>query len=237
MICGIYLLRFNGTSAVYIGQSENIQYRFKKHLQKMRAGTTSLKLQVAYNTYGEPALEILMECSSADLNQYEKEAMDIYKAVETGFNTASEPDIHLKGEKNGASKYSNVDITKVLNLLLDANNSYMEIEVISGVKLNTIRHIANCESHLWLKESYPEKYAEMLKIKSDRASVKQSAAYKGIKYPPLISPEGIIYKDIGNVSLFAKEHNLDGSSLTKILNKRPKYISHKGWRLAPTEQI
>jgi hypothetical protein len=161
--------------------------------------------------------------------------MDIYKAVDTGFNTASEPDIHLKGEKNGASKYSNAEVIEVLNLLLDANNSYKEIETISGVKLNTVRHIANSESHLWLKEVYPEKYAKMLEMKSDRVSVKQSAAYKGIKYPPLISPAGIIYKDIGNVSLFAKEHNLDGSSLTKILNKRPRYISHKGWRLAPTE--
>jgi hypothetical protein len=231
MVCGIYVLKFNGTNKVYIGQSENISYRFRKHLEKMCRGETALKLQKAYNMYGEPRLEILLECSPSELNYNEKEAIEIYNAVENGFNTAKEPDIHLRGDKNGASKYSNNDVSKVLDYLLDVLLSYKDIEALTGVKENTVRHIANSESHMWLKEVYPEKYAKMLEVKPLRISMRTSAGYKGKTYPALISPEGVVYDNINNVSIFAREHNLDGSSITKILNKRPKYHSHKGWKL------
>lgn len=231
MTCGIYLLRFKGTDKVYIGQSENINYRFKKHLQRMRAGTTSLKLQQAYNKYGEPTIEILLECSTEELNANEKEAIEIYNAVEAGLNTANEPDIRQSGDKNGASKYSNEDIAKVLDCLLDGTLSYQNIEDITGVKLNTVRHIANEEAHLWLKEKYPDKYALMLETKIVRRSTGNSAAARGKSYPPILSPEGVVYTNIGNLAAFAKLHNLDASSLAKVLNKRPKYKTHKGWKL------
>lgn len=232
MTCGIYLLKFAGTTKVYIGQSQNMEYRFKKHLQKMRSSTTTLKLQKAYNEYGEPTLEILQECNLNELNIFEEEAIQIYNAIDHGFNTATEADIHQKGEKNGASKYSNKDISNVLDILLDPSLSYQDIEVITGVKLNTIRHIANEEAHVWLKDKYPEKYSKMLEVKAVRRSFINSAIAKGKSYPALLSPSGIVYDNIGNVSAFAKEHGLDPSSLTKVLNKRPKYLSHKGWRLA-----
>ena len=232
MTCGIYLLRFTGTPSVYIGQSQNVEYRFKKHLQKMRKGNTSLKLQQAYNRYGEPTIEILVECKIDELNKFEEEAQQIYDAVKCGFNTATEPDIHQKGEKNGASKYSNKDISNVLDALLNTSYSYQDIENITGVKLNTIRHIANEEAHVWLKDLYPDKYKKMLEIKSIRRSTTNSAGYRGKSYPALLSPDGHIYSNIDNVSTFAKEHNLDASSITKVLNKRPKYFSHKGWKLA-----
>jgi group I intron endonuclease len=232
MTCGIYLLRFTGTTNVYIGQSQNIEYRFKKHIQKMRKGNTTLKLQQAYNNYGEPAVEILLECKIEELNTFEEEAIQIYDALKCGFNTATEADIYQKGDKNGASKYSNADISNVLDMLLNASLSYQNIEDITKVKLNTVRHIANEEAHVWLKDTYPDKYKKMLEVKAIRRSITNSAGNKGKSYPALLSPDGLIYNNIENVSAFAKEHNLDPSSITKVLNKRPRYLSHKGWKLA-----
>lgn len=231
MTCGIYLLKFKGTDNVYIGQSLNIQYRYKKHLQKMRNGTNSYKLQQAYYIYGEPDLDILVECSSADLDLYEREAIAVYDAVNRGFNTATEPDIHLKGDKNGAARYSNEQVAKVLDHLLDINLQYSSIAELTGVKENSVRHIANGESHMWLKEAFPEKYAKMLEVKGLRTRARASAFYKNKAYPALVSPDGVVYENISNVTAFAKEHGLDPSSLTKILNQRPKYKSHKGWKL------
>lgn len=228
---GIYLLRFTGTNKVYVGQSENILYRYKKHIQRMKAGTTTRKLQEAYDMFGIPTLEIILECDTEDLNKYEQEALDIFDAVKSGFNTAGTPDIHLKGEDNGAAKYSNEQVVRVLEALLDLSNSYADIETITGVKNNTVRHIANGESHTWLKSQYPEKYAQMLEVKKKRIYARTSAGYKNKQYPPIKAPDGTIYTNITNLTDFAKEHNLDPSGLSKVLNRRPKYNSHKGWRL------
>ena len=89
MTCGIYLLRFNGTKAVYVGQSINIEERYSSHIRYMRAKTTSHKLQYAYDTYGIPTLEILVECDKELLNETENEAIAIFNSVENGFNTLS----------------------------------------------------------------------------------------------------------------------------------------------------
>lgn len=231
MTCGIYLLKFDGVDGVYVGQSVNIEYRYKKHLQALKRRTANYKLQKEYDYRGTPKLDILLECSAEELNTNEDEAIKIYDSVNNGFNIAEFADIHGKGEKNPASKYSEKQIEEVFNLLLDLNNRYKDIEEKTGVSLSTIRHIANLEAHTWLNVKYPEKY-ELLKSYKGlvRQQATNSAASRGIEYPPICSPSGVIYT-ISNVAAFAREHNLDPSSLTKVLNRRPKYNSHKGWKL------
>lgn len=64
MTCGIYLLRFTGLDKVYIGQSLNIEQRYRKHLQFLRNQDTkaNYRMKAAYLLYGAPQLEILCEC-------------------------------------------------------------------------------------------------------------------------------------------------------------------------------
>lgn len=231
MTCGIYLLKFSGTDQVYIGQSVNIEYRYKKHIQALKRGTANYKLQKEYSYRGIPILEVLLECSADELNGNENEAIQIYDSVSNGFNIAEFADIHAEGEKNPASKYSEQKIEEVFHLLLDLDNRYKDIEEKTGVSLSTVRHIANLESHTWLAIKYPEKY-ELLKSYKGlaRQQATNSAASRGIEYPSIVSPSGIEYT-VTNVTAFARVHNLDPSSLTKVLNRRPKYNSHKGWKL------
>lgn len=231
MTCGIYILKFNTINKVYVGQSENIEYRYKKHLQRLKRGDHNYKMQQAYVTYGIPELEIILpDLTKEELNSMEYEAFEIYSSISNGFNIAEQPSIHGSGELNPHSKYSNEKIIEVLFLLLEVDNTYKYIESVTGVSLSTIRHIANQEAHSWLKHKYPSEYLQLENLKSKRSFGKNTAKDRGVIYPTIVSPVGEEYT-ITNVAGFAKEHNLDNSCLAKVLKKRPKYNSHKGWKL------
>jgi hypothetical protein len=236
MTCGIYLLKFNGTKDVYVGQSTNIEYRYKKHIQSLKRGDSNYKLQNAYKLYGKPILEILLEnISQNELNDCENEAILLFNSVKAGLNIAEFADIYSTGEKKPSAKYSTEDIIKVFKLLLDLSYRYKDIEKMTGVASSTIRHIANMEAHTWLKEKYPEDYKTLVSYKGRlRQQATNSAEQRGITYSPIISPTGKEYIVV-NVASFAREHNLDPSALRKVLVKTPKYKSHKGWKLKLNE--
>lgn len=231
MTCGIYVLKFTGTKSVYVGQSLNIEYRYKKHLLYLRNGYSHAnhKMKRAYAEYGEPILEILCECLQEELNSLELEAMELYDSVTNGFNVATEPDIHLSGTSNPASKYSKEQILGVFEDIISAEYTYKQIAAKHSATESFVRHIANGESHTYLKEQYPGKYAIMLSNTSRRA-FGNSAKAKGKEYPIIVSPEGIEY-NVTNITSFAKEHGLDNSCLSKVLRRVPKYNSIKGWTL------
>lgn len=69
MTCGIYLIRHVTSGRGYVGQSVNIESRFRDH----RAGKGSRKLSAALRKYGVEAFEykVLLECSREELNPQE----------------------------------------------------------------------------------------------------------------------------------------------------------------------
>lgn len=226
MTIGIYLLKFGGTDKVYVGQSINIENRFRKHLHELRSNTHCSKLQDAYKLYGEPSLEILLECRTSELNNLEKEAIIIFDSFKNGFNTlpeAGNPILH--GEDVGTAKYTNDKYKHVLKLLVQKSPSYTKREIASicDVSIYTVRHIAALESHTWLKEEMPEEYGILENIKNN------SRYYHGKQYPLIQSPDGTIH-EVVHVTNFAKEHGLLQSKLTEVL--RGTRNVHKGWRLA-----
>lgn len=230
MTCGVYILKFYGTTSVYVGQSLNIENRFKVHIRKLRNGTHNYKMLKAFGMYGLPTFEIITECTKSALNAAELEAFEIFNSVDNGFNVASEPDIHLEGDKNGASKYTNEQIIDVFNFLLDLDNRYSDIALATDVPISTIRHIANGESHLWLSREYPVEYSTLLSYKgSTRQSAGNSGKAQGKVYPDVRSPDGIVYK-VECANQFAREHGMDPSYFIKLLNKKAK--SCKKWVLA-----
>lgn len=227
----IYILKFRGTNKVYVGQSTQVNIRERVHKLKLRTGTANYKLQEAYELYGEPTLEIICEVySKEELNLAEAEAFEIYDAINNGFNIAVDPDIHLEGDKNGASKYTNDQIIKVLMCLIDINKypKYSLIAAETEVSESTVRHIANLEAHSWLEREYPNEYTKLKDIKDTgaRRGNSNSAKAKNLNYPDVKSPTGEIYK-ITNANEFARCHGLDSSTLIKLLNGKAK--STKGW--------
>lgn len=243
MTIGIYCLKFNGTDKVYIGQSDNIERRFKEHLRLFKNYTASTKLQEAYNTYGSPNLLILAESSLDDLDIFEDEAISIYNSVNNGFNTYSysnQAPTRKYGEESGNAKFTNGQILEVFFLLIsDKYYSADEISKITQVSSDIISKISCCSLHNWIRELYPMEYDILISKKytrkaasSNLVSIKLGANKQGIKYPSIKSPEGIIF-EIDNAYRFAKERGLAPNHFQEVLNGHRK--SHKGWRLLPCQ--
>ena len=85
MTCGIYLIKHKSSGRAYVGQSVNIESRFRDH----RAGKGSVKLSAALNKYGAEAFEfkVLMECPREELNPQEVRFIECLGTLHpNGFN-------------------------------------------------------------------------------------------------------------------------------------------------------
>ena len=232
MIKGIYKLNFKGTNRVYIGQSVDIQRRYIKHCSLMRWGFAPLKLQEAYNQYGMPTLEIILEdLSPYEMDIFEDEAIKLWDSCKNGFNTkdyATISGLGVQGELNGNAKYSNKEIVELMEFILD--NPILTLKKVSeilDIGLVTVEEVAAGIKHKWLRSTYPEKYEQLMSLNGKRSKAKGSNA-RGIFYPPICSPEGLTY-EVDNVRAFAREHGLNHSCLSKVLKN--KQSQHKGWKL------
>lgn len=70
MTCGIYKLTFK-SGKFYIGQSVDIEQRWKQHAEKFRKGTAAKNMQEEYNRSGFPDAIVLMECHKDHLDMME----------------------------------------------------------------------------------------------------------------------------------------------------------------------
>ena len=70
MTTGIYQLTFN-SGKIYIGQSVDIETRWKQHGDKFRKGTAAKAMQAEYNIAGHPNTEILLVCHKDHLDMME----------------------------------------------------------------------------------------------------------------------------------------------------------------------
>lgn len=239
MTIGVYCLRFKGTNKVYIGQSIDIEKRYNSHLNTLRSNFGAIKLQDAFDKFGNPNLEILIECEPHLLNNEEIEAIEIFNSVENGFNSYSSPyqaPIYKYGEDAGNSLYSNDQILEVFNLL--TSSKYYSAETISkntAVSRDVIYGISCGSLHRWLQVKYPEQYQILINKKGSRrgdisneVSLKLGAINQGIIYPKLKSPSGEVFV-VENAYRFAKERGLAGNHLQEVLNGHRK--SHKGWKV------
>lgn len=231
MSCGIYLLKFIGTSKVYIGQSLDIEGRYLIHRSKLKSGTHTAKLLEAYRMFGLPTLEILIECDAEDLDLVENEAIEIYDSVINGFNSCKTAGggNNSFGEDVGNSKFTNLQTEKVFVLLATNQElSCKEISKLTNVSEHTVKAISGLKVHKWLHIKYPELYKALIDRPTSRFGKGKTLKEKSIEYPPLLSPEGVYYI-VENTSKFAKDHNLNNGHLVQVLKGKEK--QHKGWKL------
>lgn len=222
MTTGIYKISFKNTDKVYIGQSQNIENRWKHHLSDLRKRKAPEKLQHAYDVYGIDTFEIVLECEIQELDSAEKEAIEIYNSCNNGFNSLPDSRAPIMcGEDNPNSSKSTEKYIAVLRLLVQENPrlSKRQVSNVTGVSLYTVRHIAALESHAWLKDVLPQEYEKLKKQKS-------YLFYRGIQYPKLISPEGVEY-EVLNITQFAKTHGLLQPKLSELFKGTRK--KHMGW--------
>lgn len=243
MTCGIYKLDFKGTDKVYIGQSVNIEKRYRQHVNILVTTKATAKLQDAYKVHGTPNYSILLECSIEELDDNEEEAISIFNSVDNGFNTyyyANEAPTY-SGYGYGNSKYSKEQIIRSIDLLLTTSLTNIEVSEITEVASSSVSLLSRVESHPWVWQEFPDKKEKMLQLLPNRlingrkvVSDKLSAKSKGISYPSIMDPEGVLYV-IDNAYSFAKSRGLAPNHFQEVLNGHRK--SHKGWKLCPKELV
>jgi len=245
MTIGIYCLKFKGTDKVYIGQSCNIERRFKQHLNSIKNNTANKKIQEVYEKYGYPSLLVLTECSLDELDFLEEEAICLYNSANEGLNIyehANEAPSGRYGEDAGASKFSNKQIIEAFFMLIgDTYYPATDISFKTGVSVAVVMQISCGGLHRWLQDKYPDEYKVLQEKKGTRhtdainlISQKLGAKNLGITYPKIKSPKGEVF-EIENAYRFAKERGLAGNHFQEVLNGHRK--SHKGWKICPPEQV
>lgn len=221
---GIYLLMFTSGSK-YVGQSINVNKRFNNHISQLRNGTHySALITREYEQHGFPEFRLLKECKAEELDYLEEQFI---KELNPELNvlkvSTSSPNYY--GETANGSHLTNEEYLSIFRCLQDARLSLNDVANMHDVSYALVNNIAQGSSHKWLLEQYPEEYAIMRECKRIRGK-----SPKLIGYPDIKDPSGKIHKIEGTAADFAREHNLQRSNLSAVLNGRLKSVS--GWRLA-----
>lgn len=100
MTVGIYVIECG--SRVYVGQSQNVEHRFKDHRRRLMKGThNNPKLQRAWNLHGKEAFSFSLAevCELTELTEREQCWADWLWAHSHGFNCGPNTDCPARGKK------------------------------------------------------------------------------------------------------------------------------------------
>lgn len=219
MTIGIYKLKFN-SDAFYIGQSINIEKRYRDHLSQLKSDKSNFKMLEEFSKWGNPTLYILEDCEMQDLDPVEEYYI-------TKFNATVYPGLNIMSKPSGSPiRIQNTKVyEQIFFLLLDNKLKNKEIALHLDVSEFIVKNISRGESQVWLKDKYPIEYDRMLntnrKCKTNRI----------VKNRPLLqAPNGTAYDLSGqNVKEFAKAQSVNVDKLYSILNGKIK--EYMGWML------
>lgn len=162
MTSGVYSLYWEKEALVYVGLSQNINNRFLTHLRDLRSNShTNYKVQDAYNNLGPPTLVILEVCKVSELNSKEIVWTNEFSSITEGLNIVSAGQVGF-GTDSSNSKYSKSKILKVFSMLYRTSTPSKDIASRLGVNHSLVSSIYTGDTHLWLRDTYTEKYAKML---------------------------------------------------------------------------
>lgn len=207
----------------YIGQtSQKTIHRLQEHKSTLRSNThRNPHLQKAWNKYGEEAFEfiIIQNCNSVEeLNGVEdkliKELNTIHR--DFGYNIrsggdnspmAEETKLKISQAKKGISIHTAESKAKIVKFLTGRIHSD-ESKRKRSEKLKGYIW-SETQKDIWAKSQRPQ------------------------GYPTIVSPEGIEYSEIVNMTTFCREHGLSWRTMGNIVNG--KGVSHKGWHVKGRE--
>lgn len=228
MTIGIYALFWEKESLVYIGQSRNIEKRYKDHLKTMESGKhANYKILNAYSKYGLPELVVLEICNSKDLYYLETLWTREFDSIKNGLNIV-EPGPTGWGVNSSQSKYSLIQVLKVFSLLSRSTLAQIDIAKKVKVSLRLVEAIKGGYSHTWLKESYPERYQAM----KTRQSTKNTVARANGKGFTLVNKDTWEEVEVYSVvdftkSLFGRDITSFSSGIRRII--RGEQHTFKNW--------
>ncbi len=240
MTVGVYALYWEEQDLIYIGESDNIERRFKEHIKMLQTKKHfNHKVQDTYNRYGVPTNYLLEKCLISELKIKE---VDWYKEFNNTLNIAPPGNI-VTGLKTRHSKYSKFKILRVFSLLYRSAKTHKEIANKVCIPRSVVSAIAIGSRHSWLSEEYPEEYYKMITGRDEINKSNHTSILKNMsslrkfskEYPTVVSPIGEVFS-FTNISIFCRSHpelslNIKNSSsgIDKIVRGIRK--QYKGWKL------
>lgn len=159
---GIYKLVFAGLEDwPYVGQSRNINARYKAHCCTLARGIGNVKVLEAYEMCGEPTFEVLEECKEAELNTRERFWISKLDTIDNGLNNSPGGDIYFgSGVNHYNSKYSRDQIIQGMTLLQDPEKRLVDVAKESGMSTQALYSVKAGITHQWFQEEFPEIFLE-----------------------------------------------------------------------------
>lgn len=231
MTVGIYALFWEDPGLVYVGQSRNIEKRYKDHLKTMESGKhANYKIISAYKQYGYPELVILEICDTKSLYDLEISWTNEFNSLKDGLNII-EPGPTGWGVNSSRSKYTLIQVLKTFSLLSRTNLASIDIAKKLGVSLRLVECIKGGYSHTWLKEQYPDRYIAM----QSKPIVKNTV---GRKAGNVIKLENTSTKEIIEIdsvvdftkSLFGRDISSFSAGIRRVI--RGEQVVFQEWKLA-----
>lgn len=110
---GIYKIENKLNGKIYIGQSNNIERRFKEHQTK--GESSRIPVDIAIQKYGRNnfTYDIVEETSIENLNEAEKFWIQKFNSIEKGYNCSNGGDQQSIGENNGRAKITEKDVVEI----------------------------------------------------------------------------------------------------------------------------
>lgn len=218
---GVYQIRCVANDKIYIGSSVDLRTRWAFHCGSLRRGDHSNRyLQAAWDKYGENAFDftILEYVSDDELLEVEQAWIDRTDCTirSVGFNISTK------------AAYPSLLNVKVWEGFIDPDG-------------NPVPAITNlhefCRQHNLTATAMATLAKGVRKLKSHkgwthRNSVRQRDYIK--TYEGFIDPDGNPVPPITNMAEFCRQHGLDNTHMTAVLNGR--ILSHQGWTHASSRQ-
>lgn len=238
--CGIYCIKNKITNKVYVGSSTNIKRRRNFHFNSLNKNKHhSIKLQRTYEKYGKENFKhfVLEYCDKNNLDVLEKEWIAYFNSYHNGYNSTDEVGAPWRGKKQPeeVKKLQKCTPVKIINPNGEVVNDYsisnfckannLHLSAISSVLKGVYFHYKG-----WRKY---KKELEGIKFDYKEFHKKRGNTLAKIKCE-LVDPNGNVVI-VNNLSLLAKENNLDIAALHRVVNKKSNHCW--GWRLATKETI
>lgn len=154
---GIYKFENKINHRIYIGQSKNIERRYKDHLNRAKnnhQGNSEFNspLHCAIRKYGIENFNfsIVEECSEKELNEKEKYWISYYDSYNNGYNCTSGGD-----SSEHSIKFNEDFISQIQNILLTTTDTYESIHNKYNISIGRISEINT--GKIWFNQqlSYP----------------------------------------------------------------------------------
>ncbi len=227
----VYCILNTQTNRRYVGSTINYSHRKADHIHRLRKGVHySQAMQNDYDEFGEESfvvfkLEEVLTFDNKELFDREQYWMDKYQPVYnvnpkagntfTDYAREKSKEWHIKKGHRVQSQEEKDKRSTSLKKFYKEHPNYLSISEEQKQHLSKINTGKNNPN--WGKTRSQETLDKMAKSMSKR------------EWNGLVSPDGIVYNSIMNLSKFAKDHNLCEYTLYGVFRGKPK--SHKGWRL------